>query len=100
MRSTAPSWPGSAPAIDAKELFHDPRVPTLLVNRRSIGAERWVILDDERAARMATQHLIDTGTRRIGMGGGPPGVDTAERRQDGFRDAMAAADLWLDPPGW
>jgi LacI family transcriptional regulator len=24
-------------------------------------------------------------------------VDTAERRQNGFRDAMAAADLWLDP---
>ena len=34
---------------------------------------------------------------RIGWAGGPAGVDTAERRQDGFRDAMAAAGLELDP---
>jgi LacI family transcriptional regulator len=37
------------------------------------------------------------GHARIGWAGGPAGVDTAERRQNGFRDAMAAADLWLDP---
>jgi LacI family transcriptional regulator len=88
---------GLRAGYDAKELFHDPRVPTLLVNRRSVGAERWIILDDEWAARMATEHLIRYGHTRIGWAGGPAGVDTAERRQDGFRDAMAAADLWLDP---
>lgn len=88
---------GLRAGYDAEALFHDPRVPTLLVNRRSGGAERWIILDDERAARMATEHLISHGHTRIGWAGGPAGVDTAERRQDGFRDAMAAADLWLDP---
>jgi LacI family transcriptional regulator len=88
---------GLRAGYDADELFQDPRVPTLLVNRRSGGADRWVILDDERAARMATEYLIDHGHRRIGWAGGPAGVDTAERRQDGFRDAMASADLWLDP---
>ena len=88
---------GLRAGYDADELFQDPRVPTLLVNRRSGGAERWIILDDERAARMATEYLIEHGHTRIGWAGGPPGVDTAERRQDGFRDAMAAADLWLDP---
>lgn len=82
--------------VDAEELFQDPRVPTLLVNRRSVGAERWVILDDERAARMATQHLIEHGHRRIAMAGGPPGVDTAERRRRGFRAAMRAAGLRVD----
>jgi LacI family transcriptional regulator len=88
---------GLRAGYDADELFADPRVPTLLVNRRSVGAERWVILDDERAARLATDYLIARGHRRIGWAGGPAGVDTAERRQNGFRDAMAAADLWLDP---
>ena len=88
---------GLRAGYDADELFRDPRVPTLLVNRRSGKADRWVILDDERAARMATEYLISHGHRRIGWAGGPTGVDTAERRQDGFRDAMAAADLWLDP---
>jgi LacI family transcriptional regulator len=79
--------------VDAVELFEDPRVPTLLVNRRSIGAERWVILDDERAARLATQHLIEHGHRRIALAGGPPGVDTAERRRRGFESAMRKAGL-------
>jgi LacI family transcriptional regulator len=79
--------------VDAVELFQDSRVPTLLVNRRSIGADRWVILDDERAARLATQHLIDHGHVRIGMAGGPPGVDTAERRRRGFESAMRDAGL-------
>ncbi len=88
---------GLRAGYDAEELFQDPRVPTLLVNRRSGGAERWIILDDERAARLATEHLISHGHTRIGWAGGPAGVDTAERRQEGFRDAMAAADLWLDP---
>jgi LacI family transcriptional regulator len=88
---------GLRAGYDADELFEDPRVPTVLVNRRSVGAERWVILDDEQAARRATEHLIAQGHRRIAWAGGPAGVDTAERRQNGFRDAMAAADLWLDP---
>ena len=82
---------------DADELFRDPHLPTLLVNRRSVGAARWVVLDDERATRLATEYLIAHGHRRIGWAGGPAGVDTAERRQDGFRDAMAAAGLELDP---
>jgi LacI family transcriptional regulator len=88
---------GLRAGYDAEELFHDPRVPTLLVNRRSGGADRWIILDDERAARLATEHLISHGHTRIAWAGGPAGVDTAERRRNGFRDAMAAADLWLDP---
>ena len=88
---------GLRAGYDAGELLMDPRVPTLLVNRRSVGAERWIILDDKRAARIATEHLIGHGHTRIGWAGGPAGVDTAERRREGFRDAMAAADLWLDP---
>lgn len=82
--------------VDAEELFDDPRVPTLLVNRRSIGADRWVILDDERAARLATQHLIEHGHVHIGMAGGPPGVDTAERRRRGFESAMGQAGLKIN----
>ena len=61
---------GLRAGYDAKELFHDPRVPTLLVNRRSVGAERWIILDDERAARMATEHLISSRAYPHRMGGG------------------------------
>jgi LacI family transcriptional regulator len=81
----------------ADPLLRDPRVPTLLVDRRTVGSDRWVILDDERAARVAAEHLIARGHSRIGWAGGRAGVDTAQRRANGIRDAMAAADLWLDP---
>jgi len=83
--------------VDAEGLFDDPRVPTLLVNRRSIGADRWVILDDEGAARLATEYLIDHGHKLIAMAGGPPGVDTAERRRRGFDTAMREAGLEVEP---
>jgi LacI family transcriptional regulator len=86
---------GLRAGVDAEELFQDPRVPTLLVNRRSVGAERWVILDDEGAARLATHHLVERGHRRIAMAGGPAGVDTAERRRGGFEAAMLEAGLTL-----
>ncbi len=81
----------------ADALLRDPRVPTLLVDRRTVGSDRWIIVDDEGAARVATEHLIAQGHTRIGWAGGRAGVDTAQRRANGIRDAMAAADLWLDP---
>ena len=81
----------------ADALLRDPRVPTLLVDRRTVGSDRWIIVDDERAARVATEHLMAQGHTRIGWAGGRAGVDSAQRRANGIRDAMAAADLWLDP---
>lgn len=81
--------------VDANPLFTDPRVPAILVNRRSRGAQRWVILDDERAAHLATGYLIERGHRCIAFAGGPPGVDTSERRRTGFVRAMTDAGLPL-----
>jgi LacI family transcriptional regulator len=79
--------------VDAQALFRETRVPVILVNRRVRGSDRWVILDDEHAARTATEHVIGLGHREIAFLGGPRGVDTAERRLAGFRAAMAAARL-------
>jgi LacI family transcriptional regulator len=79
--------------VDAQALFRETRVPVILVNRRARGSDRWVILDDEHAARMATEHVIGLGHRDVAFLGGPRGVDTAERRLAGFRAAMAAAGL-------
>lgn len=79
--------------VDAADLFAETQVPVILVNRRSRGSDRWVILDDERAGRVATEHLVGLGHRTIAFLGGPRGVDTAERRLGGFRAAMADAGL-------
>jgi LacI family transcriptional regulator len=68
-------------------------VPWIMLNRRSPSVERYVILDDERAARLAVEHLVGLGHRRIAHLAGPGGADTAQRRFAGYSAAMRAAGL-------
>ncbi|MBX3028875.1 MAG: LacI family DNA-binding transcriptional regulator [Chloroflexi bacterium] len=83
--------------VDARTLLAESPVPVILVNRRSRGSERWVILDDERATRDATRHLLGLGHTEIAFLGGPEGVDTAERRRDGFLAAMRGSGATPEP---
>jgi LacI family transcriptional regulator len=53
-------------------------------------------MDDERAARLATEHLIELGHRRIGFIAGPDDYELSGWRVDGWRDAMATAGLATD----
>ena len=53
-------------------------------------------MDDERAARLATQHLLALGHRRIGFIAGPPEFELSGWRIDGWRASMAAAGLATD----
>lgn len=69
------------------------RVPALLINSTHRGHVGSVALEDDRAARMATEHLIGLGHRRIGLINGLPQSGTAPRRRAGFLSAMEAAGL-------
>jgi LacI family transcriptional regulator len=73
------------------------QLPVLWLNRRPPGATRYVVLDDARAAAMAVEHLIELGHRRIGHLAGPAEADTARRRATGYRRALRAAGLEVDP---
>lgn len=53
-------------------------------------------MDDERAARLATEHLLDIGHRRIGFVAGPLDYELSGWRVDGWRTSMAAAGLSID----
>jgi LacI family transcriptional regulator len=48
-------------------------------------------------AKVATEHLLELGHRRIGAIGGAPGWYANEERMIGFRGALAAARLLPDP---
>ena len=50
-------------------------------------------MDDERAARIATEHLIGLGHRLIGFIAGPADYELSRWRIDGWRAAMAEAGL-------
>ena len=90
---------------DALLRLLDIRQPVVLFNSTLTGHVGSVILPDEAAARIATEHLVQLGHRRIGFIGGPSIHDAARRRQDGFLAAAEAADLELSagqciPGGW
>lgn len=53
-------------------------------------------MDDECAARLATEHLHGLGHRRIGFIAGSPDYELSGWRVDGWRAAMAAAGLATD----
>jgi LacI family transcriptional regulator len=50
-------------------------------------------MDDERAARIATEYLLELGHQRIGFISGSSEYSLSETRVDGWRAAMAAAGL-------
>ena len=56
-----------------------------------------VFIDNRRAARMMTEHLLGLGHRRIGLVTGHPDYATSVQRTEGYRDALAAAGVAHDP---
>ena len=57
----------------------------------SIGATNW------SGGLAATRHLLDLGHRRIGVIGGPEDILCSRARLDGYRTAMDAAGVAIDP---
>ncbi|MEI5685523.1 LacI family DNA-binding transcriptional regulator [Sphingomonas kyungheensis] len=53
-------------------------------------------MDDDNAARLATEHLVALGHRRIGFIAGPSDYELSGWRVTGWRRAMAAAGLATD----
>jgi LacI family transcriptional regulator len=72
-------------------------IPAVLVDRSS-GDESFssVSVDDLEGGRMAVQHLIDIGRRRIAFIGGPMGIRQVTDRLEGARRAAAASDARLE----
>lgn len=58
-----------------------------------LGHTYWVDVDNVSGARQATQRLVRRGCRRIGFVGGPIDMPAAIDREEGWRGAMAEADL-------
>jgi LacI family transcriptional regulator len=67
------------------------RIPTVLVDRRvdSYGGDS-IFVDNRLAGRLAAEHLLQGGRRRMACIGGPTDVSTTEDRLIGFRDALQA----------
>jgi LacI family transcriptional regulator len=74
-------------------------IPYVLIDRRFAAVRApYVGADDEAIGRIATQHLIDRGCRRIAHIAGPA-TTTGLGRLKGYRETLAAAGLTM-PEGY
>ncbi len=74
------------------------RYPLIMYNRRlRSGSGNYIVLDNVRASRELTNHLLGLGHRRIGFISGLRETSTAAERFRGYRDAMRTAGLPVDP---
>jgi LacI family transcriptional regulator len=71
-------------------------LPLVLVNRRTSGVHRSVVVDDEAGMQLATRHLLELGHRRIALIGLDAETDTARRREAGYRQALVEAGLGFE----
>jgi LacI family transcriptional regulator len=53
--------------------------------------------DNLAGAMTATEHLVGLGHRRIGFLAGRPDLESARQREQGYRAALAAAGIAVDP---
>ena len=89
-----------ASAQTSGEMFQrieDQGTPYVLVDRKFAGlSANFVGVDDFAAGKIATEHLIGIRRRRIAHIAGPA-VSTATGRLDGYRRALAAHQIALNP---
>lgn len=73
-------------------------IPFVLFGRcGQSGSADWIDVDGEAGMRVATEHLIALGHRRIALVNGPGRYNFVTHRREGYEAALAAAGLPLDP---
>jgi LacI family transcriptional regulator len=79
------------------EEIADMRIPLVFFGRTCL-ADKFssVTANGDEAAQMATQHLIDTGSRHIAFLGGPNHLDMVRRRKHGYLEALRENHLPID----
>ncbi|MCM5557522.1 substrate-binding domain-containing protein [Pleomorphomonas sp. JP5] len=68
-------------------------VLTLRTDGKSLSS----VGDDDFGGYLATRHLLDLGHRRIGIIAGPDYASSSRGRLEGYRRAMAEANIAVDP---
>ena len=77
--------------VESFRHIEEQNTPYVLIDRRFKGLKaNFVGVDDEAMGRMATEHLIAAGCKRIAHIGGPA-VSTAIGRLQGYRSALKSA---------
>ncbi len=83
---------------DYRRFFVEVNTPIVFVDRKipTVPADA-VVVDNVSGARQAVEHLLRLGHRRIGAITGLPQISTTHERIEGYRQALEAAGLPIDP---
>ena len=72
-------------------------IPLVFFGRTCLSEQfSCVTANGDEAAQQATQHLIDTGSRRIAFIGGPNHLDMVRRRKHGYLEALRENRIPID----
>ena len=79
------------------EALNDLGIPLVFFGRTCL-TDRFssVTANGDEAAQQATQHLIETGSRRIAFIGGPNHLDMVRRRKHGYLEALRENRIAID----
>ncbi len=85
---------------EALQKLVGPAVPVLVFNRELAGSDwDFLALDNRKGARLATEHLLSLGHRRIAFYGGHADSSSCQQRRQGYLDALQAAGI-TPPAHW
>ena len=88
---------GVLPDEQLESIFRDEGVPSVVVERDASHAGLdCVLADNGMGGRLAAEHLLRLGHRRIGCITGSGEIPTFSQRREGFREALANAHAPLD----
>ncbi len=85
------------PGIESLSRSLPPQTPVLLLHGAGETGRPTLRVDNRRGARLAVEHLLDLGHRRIALVGGPEGNADAIERRAGYREALAGRGIAPDP---
>jgi LacI family transcriptional regulator len=84
--------------VTPSALMPDSPIPIVAIDPHTgPGGPPTVDSDSAGGARVATQHLIDLGHRRIAHIRGRGGLASAQLREAGYRESLEAAGILFDP---
>ncbi|MBS3970679.1 MAG: LacI family DNA-binding transcriptional regulator [Clostridia bacterium] len=71
--------------------------PCIFINSRlKLKKASFVVTDNKKGAKLAINHFIDLGHKRIGFISGPSTISTAQERLEGYKEALLAKGLAID----
>lgn len=86
---------GGTQSKQASQVLSDFELAVALVGRHSLPFPS-VQIDNRKAAKEATSHLLDLGHRKVAFISGPPSLTSAQDRLFGYREAMTERGIELD----